>query len=181
MKTKAIASLILLILAGCASAPNIQYFTLDMTPANEATSSPHIVVEDLRVAEAVTRKDIMIKTSPTEVEYYATAQWAASLGELVTDKLREEFGDASGAGRTLLLKGRLMAFEQVDVTGGAEAHMKLAVTLQDAVKRTKPPLLERTYDVVTPADSATPGAVVRALSKCVEKVAAEIMADAAGR
>lgn len=182
MKKHLVLSLALAVLAGCASAPNIQYFTLDMTPSNEPTPGLRVLVDDIRVSEAVTHKDIMIKTSPTEVEYYATAQWAASLGELVTEKLQEEFGDTAGEGELLLLSGRLMAFEQVDVAGGAEAHLKLAVTVQGAQDaRTDPPVLDRTYNITVPADSASPEAVVRALSVCVEKAAAEIEADMADR
>ena len=179
MMRKVLPSLALLVLAGCASTPSIQYFTLNMTPAG-TPGGVNIVVDDLRVSEAVTRKDIMIKTSPTEVEYYATAQWVASLSELVAEKLQAEFGPAAGEGPVLLLSGRLLAFEQVDVNGGAQAHLKLAVTLADSgASRSEPPLLEKAYVVREPADAAAPGAVVRALSACVEQAAARIQADAA--
>lgn len=176
MKQLAFLTLALAVLAGCATVPHISYYTLDMAP-QAAAQGANIVVDQIRVAEAVMRKEIMIKTTPTQVEYYAEAQWVAGLDELLTEKLATEFGTRDPKAEALFLDANLLAFEQVDVNGAAEAHMKLAVTLTPAGERE--PVFEKTYEITRPT-AGTPAAVVETLSACVEEIAAQIAGDAAG-
>jgi hypothetical protein len=42
------------------------------------------------------------------------------------------------------------------------------------------PMLAKVYDVSQPMDTTTPEALSRALSRCVEIIAAQVRADAAG-
>ncbi len=170
------------IFAGCASAPKVRYFTLDMESSGQSSPQVNLAVERIRVGEALARKDILIKKSPTEIEYYAAAQWAANLDELVANKLRSEFGPKHDGAAMVVVAGELLAFEQVDVPGGAEAHVRLAAMFRWP-EATPPEGLpfERVYDVRLRAASPTASAVVEALSKCLEQIAASMAADAARR
>lgn len=169
-----------ILVSSCASAPKIHYYTLDMTPSGATDPAVNVVVDRIRVSESLSRKDILIKQSVTEIEYYAANQWAAGLDELIAEKLDVEFGPWREDRATVHLIGTILAFEQVDVPSGAEAHAKIAFTFQPETEdRYADPALAKTYDVRVPADGAGAAATVRALSTCVERIASEIARDAA--
>jgi len=182
MKGKLRLIAVVFALTSCASAPTISYYTFDMDASGAAKPSVNLVVEGVRTTDALGRGQVMIQASPTRIEYYATAQWAGDLADLVREKLTAEFGPAVEGRRTLALSATVLSCEQVDIAGGAEARMQLRVTLRDPdAKRYGEPLLEKTYGVTRPVALATAGAVVEELSICAEIIAREIAADAAVR
>ena len=171
--------LLLILGAGCAHSPEPRFYTLDMTPSGKAIPSCNIEVERLRPHDALTRVDLMVKTSPTQIEYYALDRWAATLSELVPEKLRAEFGPHVNGRRTLVLSGTILAFEQVDTEEGAKAHVKLDLELRNEQdSRYAAPLLQKVYEIAVPAGQPAPAEVVRALSAGLEALAAQITADA---
>lgn len=176
---QAILALAVLVAMGCASVPNIRYYTLDMTPSGKAQPRCNLKVERLRPSDALARKDILIKKSPTEIEYYALDQWAANLGEVVSEKLTSEFGPIVQGRKTLLIAGVIQGFEQVDTADGAAGHIKLDLAFRpEGESRYEPPLLEKVYETSVAAERASPTAVVRALSRGLERLAGEIADDA---
>jgi len=167
------------LMAGCATAPGPNLYTLNMAPSAEAGSAVNIAVGRLRVAEALQNKRILIKKSPTEIEYYAAAQWAAGLDELLTEKLTVEFGPLDSGRAAYVLSGTLLAFEQVDLATGAEAHVRLSVEIrEEGTSFYSTPALAKTYDVRLPVTTPAAGSVVETLSACLEQVARQIVADA---
>lgn len=176
---KLILPMLVALVVGCASsAPS--YFTLDMVPSGNVAPALNIKIGHISVTDALAGKNILIKKSPTEIEYYALDQWAGGLNDLLSEKFQAEFGDAVDGRRTIDLSGELVAFEQVDLPGGgAEAHVRLLLAFRpDGASRYAEPLLERSYDKRLPTDM-NPNSVVLALSECVEAIAADIAADAA--
>lgn len=167
------------LMAGCATAPGPNLYTLNMAPSAEAGSTVNIAVGRLRIAEALQNKRIMIKKSPTEIEYYAAAQWAAGLDELLTEKLTVEFGPLDSGRAAYVLSGTLLAFEQVDLTAGGEAHVRLAIEIRkEGTSYYSPPALAKTYDVRLPVTTPDAGSAVEALSACLEQLARQIVVDA---
>ena len=165
---------------GCKSAPPTQYFTVSMDRAAQAPPALNVTVDRFRASEALARPQILIKKSPTQVDYYLAQEWAAGVDELVEQKLRAELGAPREGLREIVVAGEVLSFEQVDVAGGAEAHLKLLVQFREnAGSRYDQALLEKTYDMRKPAASATAAAVVEALSAALEDAAAEIARDAA--
>jgi uncharacterized lipoprotein YmbA len=170
---------VMLLLTACASAPKISFYTLAMDRSGTVNPTVNLKVEAVRTTDALSSNRIMIQTSPTRIEYYATDQWAGGLAELVRQKLTSEFGEPTEGRRTLVVAATVLSCEQVDTGGGAEARMKLSVAIRDPEhKRYQPPLLEKTYAASRPASQATAGAVVQALTVCAEEIAREIAADA---
>ncbi|HNR30155.1 MAG TPA: ABC-type transport auxiliary lipoprotein family protein [Candidatus Hydrogenedentes bacterium] len=181
---------LVLAVAGCVSAPKPTYHTLDLSPAAVAeTAAINVVVDQIRVAEPLRREEVLIKKSPTEIEYYAAHKWAASLSELVAQKLNAEFGSREPDRPTILVYGTLLAFEQVDDPAGPKAVVRLELQFRpDGASRYKQPLLERVYEnpyrqepsVAAPGASVeeTVRAVVRALSDRLGALADAIRADA---
>jgi ABC-type uncharacterized transport system auxiliary subunit len=170
----------LCVLCACASAPKIDYYTLSMEPSGGVDPVANLSVERFRTTGALSRSQIMVVASPTRIEYYATDQWAGSLGELVQQKLAAEFGPSVEGRKDLVLSGQVLAFEQVDSPGGLEARVRFDVTVRDAgTPRYEQPLLEKTYEVTRAVAGSGVDAVVAELSRCVEKIAGEIAADVA--
>lgn len=179
MRSSATIPVALCVLCACASAPKIDYYTLGMQPSGTVDASVNLVVERLRTTEALGRSQIMVLASPTRVEYYATDQWAGSVGELVQQKLATEFGASVDGRRTLNVSGNVLACEQVDGPGGTLARVTVAIAIRDpATPRYRPALFEKVYDSSRPVTAPNPDAVVVELSRCVEEIAAEIAADA---
>ena len=179
MRQYTILALSVGLLAGCASTTPSRYYTLDMTASGAAASAVNLYVDRIRAAEALTRKTILIKKSPTEIEYYALDEWAASVNELVTEKLVAEFGPKQDGRKSIGLSGTILAFEQIDLPDGVEAHVKLALTFRaEGTARYEEPLLEKNYEARMPAAESSAPAVVRALSACLEQIAADVAADA---
>ncbi len=181
MRIKPGLTVAICLLCGCASTPKVNYYTLSVEPSGQARPSVNLVVERLKTIEALSRNQILIYTSATEIEYYASEQWAGSLGELVQQKLAVEFGEPVEGRRTLRISGVVLACEQVDLPEGAKARVKLQLVVRDtASKRYQPPLFEKTYTARREASGSSAAGVVVALSRCIEKIAADIATDVAG-
>ena len=179
MQRHGVAFVICVLAVGCVSTPSISYYTLDMVPVAEDAPDLNVVVEKMDVSEMLARKDILIRSSATQVEYYATHQWAASVDELVQEKLTAILGPRMPDRKTLVVHGVVQDFGQVDVDGGAEASVRLALEFRDASARQyDAPLMEKVYVARERAASASAPEVVRALSRCVDHIASEIMIDA---
>ncbi len=168
------------LMAGCAtSSPTPRLFTVDMSPSAEAGSPVNIRISRLRVAEPLQSKRILIKKSATEIEYYATAQWAANLDEVLREKMAAEFGPTDTERPTFVLSGMLQSFEQVDMPGsGNEAHVKLALEVRkDGVSQYSPPEISKIYEVSVPLEGESAGDVVDGLTTCLETIARTIVTD----
>jgi ABC-type uncharacterized transport system auxiliary subunit len=168
-------------LAGCASQVETRYFTLGMEPGADAEPSPALRIARVRPAEDLVSRDILIQTSPVELEYYAGAEWIQPPAGLVREKLIAEL-EAAGAGRPRYeLYVDLVRFEQVDTPDGADAAAALRVAFHDPARRSSAePVLTRTYEATVPAGEAGPEAIARALTRAMEDISGRIAADAAG-
>jgi uncharacterized lipoprotein YmbA len=180
MRFKPAFTVLLLVLAACASAPDLHYYTLDMTRSGRVETKVNLVVESFRTSQTLERSQIVIQHSPTRIDFYATDRWAASVGEMVRKKLAVEFGPPVDGRRTLIVSGKVIDLDQVDAGAGAQARATLEVEVRESGTRSyQPALLEKTYQVIRTADAAAADEVVKALSRAVEEIAAEIAADAA--
>lgn len=168
-----------IVIAGCATAPKTRYYTVNMTPSGSVASRYHLEVERFRVAEALAKRSLLVKKSPTELEYYATDEWIASLDEIVAEKLESEFGSEANNRPVLAISGEILAFQQEDTPGGAIAHLKATIEFRpDSGRRYGDPLATKLYEIRVPASEPHPNAVVEALGRGLEQLAAAIAADA---
>ena len=181
MRYRIPAIALLVVVVGCASTPNLDYYTLDMSPSGKVKADFNLEVDRFAISEKLDRTQILIQYTPTRIDYYATERWAASVGEMVEEKLAVEFGPAVDGRRTLIVSGRVIGFEQVDSSSGPQALARLEIAIREGgAKRFETPLLEKTYEASRAADVNSVDGVVRALSRAIEDIAAEIAADAAG-
>jgi uncharacterized lipoprotein YmbA len=181
MKSRFAAIVLTLVLASCASTPDLDYYTLDMSSSGSARSDINLEVARFATSERVDRTQIVIQQTPTRIDYYSNERWASSVGEMVEHKLAAEFGPAIDGRRTFIVSGRVIAFEQVDSPSGPLALARLEITIRKGgAKGYETPLLEKTYEASRTADGNSVDAVVQALSRAIETIAAEIATDAAG-
>ena len=178
MNRTAAGMLLALALGACASAPKLDFYTLDMTPSGRARPELDLQVERFTVTGMLARDAIVIQHSATGIDLYATERWAAGLGELVERKLEAELGPQRGGRPTLVVGGEVIECQQADVPSGAEARLGLVVTIREAGAPRSTALLVKTYRARRPAAAATAEAVVEALSRAAEDIAVEIAADA---
>ena len=180
MYRKYCIALLMAFVAGCLSVPEPNYFTLDMRSSGRVHA--RFVVEEVRIrpGEAVARREIMIRTSPTQVEYYATQRWAADLGEQLSEKLKTEFGHSNGEEARVRIAGDLLAFEQVDTRDGADARVKLDLVVTLESKNGEASWsFRKIYETVVAAEAPNAPAIVEALSRGLESIAAELAEDLA--
>ena len=181
MRYRISAIALLVVVVGCASTPNLDYYTLDMSPSGKVKADFNLEVDRFAVSEKLDRTQILIHYTPTRIDYYANERWAMSVGEMVEHKLAVEFGPAVDGRRTLIVSGRVIGFEQVDSSSGPQALARLEISFRDGgAKRFETPLLTKTYETSRGADVNSVDGVVRALSRAIEEIAAEIAADGAG-
>jgi uncharacterized lipoprotein YmbA len=178
MRSTPILGVALCTLCACASAPKIDYYTLGMDSSGRSDPTVNLSVDRFRTTEALGRSQIMALASSTRVEYYASDQWAGSVGEQVQQKLAAEFGTLVDGRKTLIVSGKVLACEQVDRSSGVEARVRLEIIIRDSDQpRYQPPLIEKTYSSSRPVGGKNPGSLVEELSRCVEDMAAEISED----
>jgi len=168
-------------IAGCVSVPEANYYTLDLRSSGTNDASFAIAAMRIRASEAVSRREIMIRATPTQVEYYATHLWAAGLDEQVAEKLKAELGGPTeGAATEVAIVGELLAFEQVDTASGADGHVKLELRVsRSPADSTKETVITKVYEAWVTAGERSAPAVVEALSAATEQIARDIAADLA--
>jgi uncharacterized lipoprotein YmbA len=180
MSLTRIGAVTALVLAGCASAPKLDYYTLSVLRSGLARPTVNFEVERLETAGTLAGDRIVIQASPTRIEHYATARWAGGLGEQLQRKLASELGAENPGRRTVRVSGTVLSCGQLDAPGGPMAEVRLEIELRDpALRRFDAPLLRRRYEATTPVGGAGVEALVGALSRGVEEIAAAIAADAA--
>jgi len=117
----------LILLSACGSVPVTHYYTLAPAPAKQLSTrgSAVLSIDELSVASAYTDQRIAYRPAPYRLEYYDYHQWAAPLSMALTDYLRDALSESGRfqqvaterrSATTLVLGGRLAAFEEVDVT-----------------------------------------------------------------
>lgn len=178
--TGALVVLLAVLAPGCASAPKVHFYTLDMRASGTSSAPVNIRIERMRESDALARRDLMINKTATEIEYYTNARWATAVNEMLATKFQEEFGQKQPGRATVLLWGTVVCCGQEDTPSGPQAHLKVQVSARaDGKSRYEAPLFEKTYDVTQRAAAGTPSAVVAALSECASQMASEIKRDAA--
>ena len=166
--------MVALLAVSCASVPDFKYYTVDMTPSGSASGGPSVAIADVEVSQALIKSELLIHTSPTQIEYYATHRWAAPVREIVQDKLNVELGADFAAVPDHEVRLSVKRFGQVDTPEGAAGHAVIVARYFDA---SGDPIFQTTYTARQMAASGTAPAVVQALSECLEAIAGQMAAE----
>ena len=176
MKKNILCIAILVAMAGCASVTPTRYYTLNMTPSANATSTAALQVDRVIVSQALSRKEILIKKSTTEVEYYASDQWVAGLDQLVAQKLNAEFGHPSAENANVIpLFVTVQGFEQIDTASGADAFLQLVIEARKPGESVRDqPFFSQVFEIRKSISGNKAPDVVQALSAGLEEVALQL-------
>jgi ABC-type uncharacterized transport system auxiliary subunit len=142
--TAALLLFSLIFLAGCSGKIRYpSYYTLNLpTPPDPPASQNAKVTVAIREFTApgyLRRGEIVFKTSPESVGFYAYHRWAVDPCEFVTDSMRNRL-DATGlfahvkrydgrADAEYLLTGRLEKLEEIDYEGGVKVVVAISAQM----------------------------------------------------
>jgi ABC-type uncharacterized transport system auxiliary subunit len=172
-----------LCLQGCGTVPGVRYYTLNGSDSLEAASSSAdslvLRVERFAVAEPYADRRIVYREKRREVGFWDFHMWAESPDRMITAKVADLLTETGTFKKVdsfpyvwdkadFVLKGAVLAFEEVDKEDGWYGRVKIVMELTDASsgKTLWSDVLERDKK----AASKTPSAVVEALSLALDEV-----------
>ncbi|MFC3164310.1 ABC-type transport auxiliary lipoprotein family protein [Ciceribacter thiooxidans] len=173
-------------LAGCGTAP-AKNDTFDLTvAANVETKAQakkrQILIADPSALKALDSEQIMVRVSPSEIQYLAKSQWSDRLPRMVQSKLVEAFentgriGGVGKPGQGLAIDYQLVsdirAFE-IDTTGSDRAVVEISLKLVD--DRNGTVRAQRVFSASAPAVGASSTSYVRALDRAFAVVTGEMV------
>jgi ABC-type uncharacterized transport system auxiliary subunit len=183
---------LLAIVTGCGAAPRTNYYALALPPARHAAAPGRGVlsVDELAVAAAYDDQRIVYRPGPYRLDYYEYHQWSAAPSLAISDYVRdaleqsgrfERVTDQRGPDTTLVLRGRIAAFEEVDVSpsqwlGRVELELYLEEPKSGVVVWSRRFREERPLSTRHPSGLAQ--ALSAALAQIVARAAPEISAAA---
>lgn len=172
------------LLAGCSSTSKND--TFDLTPATvtsapRATKARQILIADPSALKALDSEQIVVRVSPSEIQYLANSQWSDRLPRVVQSNLVEAFensGRIAGVGKPgqgLAIDYQVVtdirAFE-IETTGNravVEISVKLLNDRNGSVRD------QQVFRAVVPTGGSDSSAYVRGLNRAFANVSQEIV------
>ncbi len=180
----ALALPLMIVVSGCGAAKND---TFDLSAATPAVAGPsagkrQLLVPDPTALKALDSEQILVRVSPSEIQYLSASQWSDRLPRMVQSKLVQAFensgrlGGVGKPGQGLAIDFQLVtdirAFE-IDSTGGARAVVEIsAKVLNDRNGTIK---AQKVFSATMPTNGSGSEAYVKALDGAFGTVSAEIV------
>ncbi len=179
----------LLLLAACATPPELRYFRVEYPLPGPSANSPlplTLGIARLAAPEPYRQERIIYRTSPYLVQFYVYARWEAPPVDMVHERLLEQFA-ASGRFRRVvawrrgdvldyLLEARLRRFEELDEADGWYGLVELEYELVDREGKS---LLREVMSRRVRSEARTMDGVVDALSQGLRAGLDEVVAKTA--
>jgi ABC-type uncharacterized transport system auxiliary subunit len=166
-------------LAGCSlgrTQPNIRYYTLAISDAPPTHVDAPLRVGTISSDQPYATERIAFRTSPYQLDYYIYHRWAADPRNLVHTVTRDYFERAGGTtGTPIEVDGNIRRLEEVDDAGSWRGALALDVR----VGRGGAILFERAFTETEPAESRRPEAVAAALSRALQRILDQVLAETA--
>lgn len=185
MRPALLTAAVIAFAAGCGAAPQTHYYALALPPPRPLAAPARGVlsVDELAVAAAYDDQRIVYRKSPYRFDYYEYHQWSAAPSLAITDYVRdalEQSGrfarvtDERSADTTLVLRGRIAAFEEVDLSPSEWAgRVDIELVLEDP--KSGNVVWSRRFREQRPLATRHPSGLAQTLSALL----AEIVAQAA--
>lgn len=183
----------LAVLSGCAggfggSTPPDTY-GLSAAPAVTGRAAPRrqVLIAEPIALKALDSEQIVIRPTPSAIEYLANSQWSDRLPKIIQDKLVQAFensGRVGGVGRPgeglaidYQIATAVRAFE-IRVNGGEVAVVELSVKILN--DRNGSVVSDRVFKASSPVTGSGNAAYVKALDRAFEQVVADLVPWALG-
>ncbi|MGV8936755.1 MAG: ABC-type transport auxiliary lipoprotein family protein [Allorhizobium sp.] len=177
--------LLLAPLSSCSTAAKNDTFDLSAATSvntSQNASRRQLLVPDPTALKALDSEQILVRVSPSEIQYLANSQWGDRLPRLVQSKLVEAFensGRLGGVGKPgqglaidFQLVSDIRAFE-IETAGGDRAVVEISAKLLN--DRNGTIKSQKVFRAVMPARGSQNSAYVVALDGAFGKVSAEII------
>ena len=177
----------MLLLAACQSG-GVPPDTFDLTaPTNieniRGSTRAQILIVEPSALKSLDSQNIVVKASPTEIEYLAKSQWSDRLPKVVQARLVEAFENTgrvravSKPGEGLVIDYQIVtdirAFQANVGAGSRDAMVSLSVKLVS--DRTGKVVRSQVFDVSVPLGSTGPSQIVDALNAAFDRAASDIV------
>jgi ABC-type uncharacterized transport system auxiliary subunit len=186
---------LVLLFAGCGKPPVLVHKYLLEYPSPAFKGQPleeAIKVEQFAVAQAFNSPAMVYRPNPYKTEVYNYHRWRVSPGYLATDYLLRDlrgsglfkavFPPDSASRSRFVLEGGVEDFQEVDEPDGWKAALGLNVTLLDLNQQeiTRRVVFQRNYRVLEPLTEQTPQGLAQGMSRAMQKLSTQIIADVYG-
>lgn len=185
VRVAAIAALA--VLAGCSAAGKvIDIYDLgapESFPELKQSTRAQLLVVEPSALRSLDAQEIVVKTTPTRIEYLARSQWPDRLPKVVQARLVEAFENTgrvravSKPGEGLVIDFQIVSdireFQANIGAGRQEARVEFSVKLVS--DRTGKVLRTRVFEAATPLDSTLATAVVDGLNDAFDAVARDVV------
>ncbi len=185
--------IMLFLFAGCGKPPTlVQRYVLDYpSPAVSGSGKigEVIKVELFEVSQAYNSPAMIYQPHPYKSDTYQYHRWRVNPGNMVTDYLLRDLRNsrlfkaalpAGSSGKSrFLLEGGVEEFQETDEPDGWKAALALNVTLLDLSRQELPQrvVFQKNYRAVEPLTEQTPKGLAQGMSRAMERLSAEIIAD----
>ncbi len=180
------AALLALGLSACSTASVVNIYDLG-APAQisglKVNTRSQILVQEPSALKSLDAQDIVVKTSPTQIEYLARSQWPDRLPKVVQARLVEAFENTgrvravSKPGEGLVIDYQIVtdirSFQANIGTGESAAQVSLSVKLVS--DRTGKVLRAKVFDARVPLGGTDASSVVNGINEAFDKIARELV------
>lgn len=172
------------LLSGCGSKANSDTFDLSLTPAVDGPSARNrqILVPEPTALKMLDSEQVVVRVSPSEVQYLANSRWGDRLPRMVQSKLVEAFensGRLGGVGKP----GQGLAIDyqvvtdirtfEVTTNGARVANVEISAKILN--DRNGTVRAQGTFKASTPVSGSENRDFISALDRAFAKVGSEIV------
>ncbi len=179
-----VAPVIMALLSGCGSKADSDTFDLSLTPAASGPSARNrqILVPEPTAVKMLDSEQVVVRVSPSEVQYLAASRWGDRLPRLVQSKLVEAFensGRLGGVGKP----GQGLAIDyqvvtdirtfEVTTAGSRVANVEISAKILN--DRNGTVRAQSVFRATSPVSGSENSDFIEALDRAFAKVGAEIV------
>lgn len=183
-KALAVLPLAALLLAGCGTKANNDTFDLSITPAAQgpAVRNRQILVPEPTAIKSLDSEQVVVRVSPSEIQYLANSQWGDRLPKMVQSKLVQAFentGKLGGVGKP----GQGLAIDyqvvtdirsfEIDTSGQRVAKVEISVKILN--DRNGSVRAQNVFRATAPVSGEGNQQFVAAINRAFAKVGSEIV------
>lgn len=176
--------LVALLLAGCGTKANNDTFDLSITPMAQGTAArgKQILVPEPTALKSLDSEQVVVRVSPSEIQYLAKSQWGDRLPKMVQSKLVEAFensgklGGVGKPGQGLAIDYQVVAdirsFE-IDTSGPQVAKVEISVKILN--DRNGSVRAQNVFSAAVPVSGEENAKFIAAINRAFAKVGADIV------
>ncbi|WJR66706.1 ABC-type transport auxiliary lipoprotein family protein [Neorhizobium sp. CSC1952] len=176
--------LVAALVSGCGSKANNDTFDLSLTPSGEGPSARNrqILVPEPTALKLLNSEQVVVRVSPSEIQYLANSRWGDRLPALVQSKLVEAFensgrlGGVGKPGQGLAIDYQVVTdIRAFEVSAGSPRVATVEISAKLLNDRNGTVRAQGVFKATAPVSGAENRDFIEALDRAFAKVGAEIV------